>query len=105
MRLSQHVGKHAMGHRSILARLVVTVDMAYESLVDYEAHEVIIAPVVRLSLRRTRTMEMVSKEPTQRIKFDLPESYARAIRARAAYDGVYPRDVIVAALDAYLVSE
>ncbi len=48
---------------------------------------------------------MADESSTQRIKFDLPEAYARAVRARAAYDGVYPRDVVIAALDAYLGEE
>lgn len=40
-----------------------------------------------------------------RIKFDLPFEYTRAIRSRAGITGVYPRDVVMAALDAYLVKE
>ncbi|MGE3407586.1 MAG: hypothetical protein AB7I37_12275 [Pirellulales bacterium] len=41
----------------------------------------------------------------QGIKFDLPDAYARALRARAAYEGIYPRDVIIAALDVHLARE
>jgi hypothetical protein len=48
---------------------------------------------------------MAKETEVQRIKFDLPENYVRAIRARAAYDGVYPRDVVMAALEVHLAKE
>lgn len=41
----------------------------------------------------------------QRIKFDFPEVYVRAIRVRAGFDGVHQRDVVLAALDQYLAKE
>ncbi len=44
-------------------------------------------------------------EGIERIKFDLPLAYTRAIRARAGIEGVFPRDVVMAALDAYLPKE
>lgn len=39
------------------------------------------------------------------IKFDLPEEYVRAVRARAGIDNVNPRDVVVLALDQFLAKE
>ncbi len=39
------------------------------------------------------------------IKFDLPEEYIRAVRARAGIDNVNPRDVVVLALDQFLAKE
>ena len=48
----------------------------------------------------------MSDEPLrQRMRFDLPEVYTRAIRVRAGLDGVNPRDVVTAALDVYLADE
>jgi hypothetical protein len=45
------------------------------------------------------------KEGVERIKFDLPFAYTRALRMRAALDGNYPRDVLMKALDMYLEKE
>ena len=44
-------------------------------------------------------------EGVERIKFDLPVAYVRAIRSRAGLDGSYPRDVVLAALDSHLAKE
>lgn len=38
------------------------------------------------------------------MRFDLPEAYIRAVRMRAAEDGIYPRDVLIAALDRHLAA-
>ncbi len=48
---------------------------------------------------------MTNNGPLQRIKFDLPEVFARAIRSRAAVDGCNPRDVLAAAIESYLPKE
>lgn len=48
---------------------------------------------------------MAKPDDNQRIKFDLPPDYIRAIHVRAAYDGVYPRDLIMQSLDAFLSKE
>lgn len=45
------------------------------------------------------------QEGIERIKFDLPFAYTRAIRARAGIEGTYARDVVMAALDLYLAKE
>lgn len=48
---------------------------------------------------------LAKSEDSQRIKFDLPPDYIRAIHVRAAYDGIYPREVIVQSLDKFLSKE
>lgn len=47
----------------------------------------------------------MAKAPRQRMAFDLPEQYMRAIRARAGFDGVNPSEVVMAAIDRYLPEE
>lgn len=42
---------------------------------------------------------------TQRIKFDLPPDYIRAIHVKAALEGVYPRDLIMRMLENFLTKE
>ena len=39
------------------------------------------------------------------IKFDLPEEYVRAVRVRAGFDNVNPRDIVMLALDKFLAKE
>lgn len=39
------------------------------------------------------------------IKFDLPEEYVRAVRVRAGFDNVNPRDIVMLALDKLLAKE
>lgn len=39
------------------------------------------------------------------IKLDLGEAHVRALRMRAGLDGVDPRDVVIAALNAYMPRE
>lgn len=47
----------------------------------------------------------LTKPEVTRIKFDLPNAYIRAINVRAAYYDLYPRDIVMEALDAYLPTE
>jgi hypothetical protein len=47
----------------------------------------------------------MSDQSQGRIKLDLGEAYTRALRMRAGLDGVDPRDVVIAALDAYMPDE
>ena len=39
------------------------------------------------------------------IKFDLPEEYVRAVRARAGFENVNPRDIVMLALNGILGKE
>ena len=41
-------------------------------------------------------------ESWTRIRFDLPEDCIRALRVRAVHEKVYPRDIVILALDRYL---
>lgn len=48
---------------------------------------------------------MAKDVKTVPMKFDLPEAYVRAVRVRAGFDNVNPRDIVMLALDKFLAKE